>query len=159
MSPARKGGILGGAAIVAIAIGWALAAGQREGDCIDPGPGWSDGCQCDPVPGSILLALGLFFGTPWAVLVGGRIGALAERLERRRALVLAAIAAGIALVLAAIATSFLRCSTDPSLGELFARAAGACVPAALLLERWTRAIPPLPSARETRSRARSPTRG
>jgi hypothetical protein len=158
MSPARKGGCLGAAAILAISIAWALATNSREGECTGPLYGSSDGCQCDPFPGSMIGALGIFFGTPWAVLVGYRIGALAGRLERRRIAVLAAIAAGIALVLAAIAESQMRCSTDPSLGELFARAAAVCVTMALALERWTRPVAVLPSARETRSRAPRPTR-
>jgi hypothetical protein len=158
MSPARKGGYLGAAAILAVSIAWALATNGREGDCIGQLRGWPDGCQCDPFPGGMIFAIGIFFGTPWAVLVGSRIGALAGRLERGRIVVLAASAAGIALVLAAIAESQMRCSTDPSLGELFARAAAVCVTMALALERWTRPVDVLPSARETRSRAPRPTR-
>lgn len=146
MTSIGKGAILGGAAMVAITVIWMAATGTAEGDCINPGPGWNDGCQCNPVPGDAILLCGLVLGVPWGVVFGCAIGGLAPRITRHRKLVLAVLAPAIALVLAAITTPFMHCSTDPRGFALWSRAFVPLAIAALVLEAWTRPRSPLPVA-------------
>jgi len=148
MTSVRKGAIVGGIAIFAVTLIWALGASTDEGDCLDAtGPQWSDGCQCDPTPPDLIFTVGLVLGTPCGIACGALTAALAGATKRYRKLVLALAAPVFALLLAAIAAPAMVCSTDPSGVELFARAFVPLALAALALERWTHPPDPLPLAR------------
>jgi len=142
MTSVGKGAVLGAAAMVAITLIWTLAAGTAQGEAC-PAPM----CECEPVPRVAILGFGIVVGVPWGVLFGCTLGWLADRLVDHRRLVLAGAAPALALVLAAITTPFMRCSTDPHGLALFARAFVPLAFAALALESWTRPRSPLPPAR------------
>jgi hypothetical protein len=146
MTNGRKGAILGGAAMIAITVIWAVAAGSHEGECIGA-TGWPDGCQCDPVSPTAIFLTGLVVGTPWGVIVGALLGTVAGRLTPYRKPALALAAPATALILAMITAPFMSCLTDAHGAMLFARAFVPLALAALALERWTREPDPLPIAR------------
>ncbi len=141
MSNVGKGAVLGAAAMVAITLIWVAAAGTTRGpDC----PGLQ--CECVPAPRTVILGFGTVVGVPWGIVFGCALGWLAGRLTTYRKLVLAAAAPTLAIVLAAITTPFMRCTTDPHAVTLFARAFVPLALAALALERWTREPELLPRA-------------
>jgi len=147
MKAAHKGQLVGLLTGVTIPITWATAITNREGDCLDPGRGWPDGCQRDPITAGTLAAAGMVVIIPCIMIAGSMLGSLATRLHHARHLVLTTIAAALALVLAALAASFRDCSTDPTTTTLFVRALVPTLFATLVLERATRPAPTLARAR------------
>jgi len=146
MSNARKGGCVAAVAIVAIAMMWALCAGDEPGDCVRPDSSWIDGCQCDSFPSTGILAYGIIFGIPVAVVVGALVGAFAGRLERWRKLVFVSFGVASAIACLAIEWLLMTCSSDPTVETLWLRTLVPSVVAALVLEVWTRQPPIIPRA-------------
>jgi len=136
MRNAVKGALAFAASVVAITLIWlAATAGQIEGgDCIDPPPGFTDGCQCNPVERSWIIGAGLGVALPCAIVVGGVLGALAGRMPRGRHAMLVTIAVVLAIVSITVAQHARGCRLD----ELVVPAFGGFVVAALVVGWWTR---------------------
>jgi hypothetical protein len=143
MSERTKGAVVAVVTMLAIGVTWTAFADPEQrcpgGDYFDPScvPSW---------PPHVLFAGTVLPGLPCAVVIGWLVGGLGGLLERWRVPVIAAIAAGVAVIPAAAAAG-----TWPSHGlHMFGRLAPVAicfsVIAALMLERWTRRPPAVPVA-------------